>query len=343
MNSTAFKKGLHDGVPIGLGYFAVSFTFGMMAVAGGISIAAAVLISLTNLTSAGQFAGIGIIFASGSLWEMALTQLVINLRYCLMSFSLSQKLERGVSTGHRLAVAFGVTDEIFGVSASQEGRVSPWYNYGVMAVAIPGWTLGTLVGAVSGNLLPDFLVSALSVAIYGMFLAVIIPPAKKNRAILGVVIGAMAVSTIFAVVPVLNKVSAGFVIIITTVLVAGIAAYFCPSRKRRRRREMKPNIYVYILVMAGVTYLIRMLPLVLFKKEITSPFVKSFLYYVPYACLAAMTFPAILTATAGGILSGVVGLVVALIVAYKEKSLLTVALFACAAVFIAERIMGFVM
>ena len=106
---------------------------------------------------------------------------------------------------------------------------------------------------------------------------------------------------------------------------------------------MKPNIYVYILVMAGVTYLIRMLPLVLFKKEITSPFVKSFLYYVPYACLAAMTFPAILTATAGGILSGVVGLVVALIVAYKEKSLLTVALFACAAVFIAERIRGFVM
>ena len=167
MNSAAFKRGLHDGVPIGLGYFAVSFTFGMMAAAGGISAGAAVLISLTNLTSAGQFAGIEIIFASGSLWEMALTQLVINLRYCLMSFSLSQKLERGTSTGHRLLVAFGVTDEIFGVSASQDGRVSPWYNYGVMAVAIPGWTLGTLVGAVSGNLLPDFLVSALSVAIYG--------------------------------------------------------------------------------------------------------------------------------------------------------------------------------
>ena len=111
MNSAAFKRGLHDGVPIGLGYFAVSFTFGMMAAAGGISAGAAVLISLTNLTSAGQFAGIEIIFASGSLWEMALTQLVINLRYCLMSFSLSQKLERGTSTGHRLLVAFGVTDE----------------------------------------------------------------------------------------------------------------------------------------------------------------------------------------------------------------------------------------
>ena len=164
---------------------------------------------------------------------MALTQLVINLRYCLMSFSLSQKLEKGVSNGHRLAVAFGVTDEIFGVSASQEGRISPWYNYGVMCVAIPGWTLGTLVGAVSGNLLPDFLVSALSVAIYGMFLAVIIPPAKKNRAVLGVVIGAMAVSTLFATVPVLNKVSTGFVIIITTVLVAGIAAYFCPIEEKK--------------------------------------------------------------------------------------------------------------
>lgn len=172
MNKSAFQKGLKDGIPIGLGYFAVSFTFGIMAIQAGLSAWQAVLISLTNLTSAGQFAGIGIIAAGGSLWEMALTQLVINLRYCLMSFSLSQKLEKGVGNGHRLTVAFGVTDEIFGVSASQEGRISPWYNYGVMCVAIPGWTLGTLAGAISGNLLPDFLVSALSVAIYGMFLAV---------------------------------------------------------------------------------------------------------------------------------------------------------------------------
>ena len=137
MNKSAFQKGLKDGIPIGLGYFAVSFTFGIMAIQAGLSAWQAVLISLTNLTSAGQFAGIGIIAAGGSLWEMALTQLVINLRYCLMSFSLSQKLEKGVSNGHRLTVAFGVTDEIFGVSASQEGRISPWYNYGVMCVAIP--------------------------------------------------------------------------------------------------------------------------------------------------------------------------------------------------------------
>lgn len=228
MNQMNFKRGIQDGIPIGLGYFAVSFTFGMMAVSGGLTAWQAVLISLTNLTSAGQFAGLGIIVACGSMWEMALTQLVINLRYCLMSFSLSQKLEKNISTGHRLAVAFGVTDEIFGVSASQEGRLSPWYNYGVMSMAIPGWTLGTLVGAVLGNVLPGFLVSALNVAIYGMFLAVIIPPAKKNKSVLGVVIGAMAISTVFAVVPVLNKVSSGFVIIITTLIVAGLAAHFSP-------------------------------------------------------------------------------------------------------------------
>lgn len=228
MNQINFKRGIQDGIPIGLGYFAVSFTFGMMAVSGGLTAWQAVLISLTNLTSAGQFAGLGIIIAGGSMWEMALTQLVINLRYCLMSFSLSQKLEKNISTGHRLAAAFGVTDEIFGVSASQEGRLSPWYNYGVMSMAIPGWTLGTLVGAVLGNVLPEFLVSALNVAIYGMFLAVIIPPAKKNKSVLGVVIGAMAISTVFAVVPVLNKVSSGFVIIITTLIVAGLAAHFSP-------------------------------------------------------------------------------------------------------------------
>ena len=236
-----FTAGFKDGIPICLGYIAVSFTFGIMAKKVGISIFDAVLISLTNVTSAGQFAGLSLIASTASYIEMAITQLIINLRYCLMSFSLSQKLEKGVSNGHRLAVAFGVTDEIFGVSASQEGRISPWYNYGVMCVAIPGWTLGTLAGAVSGSLLPDFLVSALSVAIYGMFLAVIIQPAKKNRAVLGVVIGAMAVSTLFAVVPVLNKVSTGFEIIITTLLVAGLAAHFCPVEEKETEEKEAAN------------------------------------------------------------------------------------------------------
>ena len=237
MDTAEFRQGLRDGVPIALGYFAVSFTFGMMAVSGGLSPWQATLISLTNLTSAGQFAGLDIILATGSYWEMALTQLVINLRYCLMSFSLSQKLKRNIPWGHRLAVAFGVTDEIFGVSAAREGRLSPWYNYGAMCVAIPGWTLGTLAGAISGGLLPYFLVSALSVAIYGMFLAVIIPPAKKNRAVLLVVLGAMAVSTLFAAAPVLSRVSSGFVIIITTLVTAGAAAYFCPVREEEENHE----------------------------------------------------------------------------------------------------------
>ena len=237
MDIVSFRRGLKDGVPIGLGYFAVSFTFGMMAVSGGMSTWQAALISLTNLTSAGQFAGLDIILASGSYWEMALTQLIINLRYCLMSFSLAQKLRRDVPWAHRFVVAFGVTDEIFGVSASQEGKISPWYNYGAMCVAIPGWTLGTIAGGILGNLLPAFMVSALSVAIYGMFLAVIIPTAKKNRTVLGVVIGAMAVSSLFAVVPVLKKVSSGFVIIITTVVVAGIAALICPVKEEENAHE----------------------------------------------------------------------------------------------------------
>lgn len=181
MKKENFKQGITDGIPIALGYLAVSFTFGMMAVQGGLTIWQAVLISLTNLTSAGQFAGLDIIIAGGSLWEMALTQLIINLRYCLMSFSLSQKLRRDETWGHRYGVAFGVTDEIFGVSASKPGKVSAFYNYGVMSVAIPGWTIGTLLGAISGSILPDFIMSALGVAIYGMFLAVIIPPSKKKQ------------------------------------------------------------------------------------------------------------------------------------------------------------------
>lgn len=231
MKNESFKKGIKDGIPIGLGYLAVSFTFGMMSVSSGLSIWQAVLISLTNLTSAGQFAGLDIIVAGGSYWEMALTQLVINLRYCLMSFSLSQKMRRDEPWAHRYLVAFGITDEIFGVSASQEGKVSAFYNYGAMCMAIPGWTLGTLLGAISGSLLPDFIMSALGVAIYGMFLAVIIPPAKKNKAVLLVVVAAMAVSTLFAVVPGLNKVSSGFVIIITSLVTAGGAAYLCPVKE----------------------------------------------------------------------------------------------------------------
>lgn len=228
-----YLAGIRDGVPIALGYFAVSFTFGMMAASAGISIWQAVLISLTNVTSAGQFAGLDIIVAGGSYFEMILTQLVINLRYSLMSFSMSQKLERSEPWSLRFLVAFGMTDEIFGIGASRPGKVSAFYSYGAMSIAIPGWILGTLVGAVSGTVLPDFLVSALSVAIYGMFLAIILPPAKHNKAVMVVVVAAMAISCLFKVLPLLNRVSSGFVIIITTLVVSLLAARFAPIAEEK--------------------------------------------------------------------------------------------------------------
>lgn len=227
----SFKQGIRDGIPIALGYFAVSFTFGMMSVSDGLTAGQAALISLTNLTSAGQFAGLAIIVNSGSYVEMMLTQLVINLRYCLMSFSLSQKLSREEAWSHRYLVAYGITDEIFGVSASRPGKISTFYSYGAMSVAVPGWVFGTLVGAICGNILPAFVVSALSIAIYGMFLAVIIPPAKKDRAVMCVVIAAMLISSIFSILPMLQNVSSGFVIIITTILVSAVAAYLAPVKE----------------------------------------------------------------------------------------------------------------
>lgn len=228
MNKKEFKEGMRDGIPIALGYLAVSFTFGMMAVKDHIGILQAVIISMTNVTSAGQFAGLDIIVAGGSLIEMALTQLIINLRYSLMSISLSQKLQKGTGTGKRLLLAYSVTDEIFGVSAARKGKLNIFYSYGAIAVAVPGWVLGTALGAISGSIMPAFLMSAFSVAIYGMFLAIIIPPAKEDKAVLGVVLAAMALASAFAYVPGMKKISSSFAIIIVTLLVSAIAAILHP-------------------------------------------------------------------------------------------------------------------
>lgn len=228
-----FNTGIKDGIPVALGYFAVSFTFGMAVVSDGFSVWHAVLISLTNVTSAGQFAGLSIIAAGGSLLEMALTQLIINLRYCLMSFSLAQKLGSNTKIYHRFLMAFGVTDEIFALGASCKGRLRPTYHYGIMAIAIPGWVFGTLVGGIFGNILPAFIMSSLGIAIYGMFLAIILPPAKHDKSILYVVLAAMLISGIFAIAPILKNISSGFVIIITTVIVAAIAAKIKPIEKEK--------------------------------------------------------------------------------------------------------------
>ncbi len=223
-----WKSGIKDGIPICLGYFAVSFTFGIMAKKVNLSPSQAVLMSATNYTSAGQFAALGMIGASVSYLEMAVTQLIINLRYCLMSFALSQKIDQKVSLLHRILLAFGITDEIFGVSACKYGEISPFYNYGLMSVAMPGWVLGTLFGIISGGILPLRIISALSIALYAMFIAVIVPPARESRLLSVIILLSMLMSWLFTKIPILSRITIGFKIIGLTVLIAGIVAFLFP-------------------------------------------------------------------------------------------------------------------
>ena len=227
-NKNAFKRGIIDGIPIALGYLAVSFTFGIMAKKEGLNIFQATLLSLTNLTSAGQFAGLSIISAGASYLEMAFTQLIINLRYCLMSCSLSQKLDPNAKFFHRFFMSYGITDEIFGICSSRPKKLSPFYCYGAICVASPGWALGTFLGALSGSILPARILSALGIALYGMFIAIVIPPAKNNRIIGACVLISMIASMLFNILPVLNKISSGFTIIILTLIIAGAFALFFP-------------------------------------------------------------------------------------------------------------------
>lgn len=226
-----FLTGVKHGIPIGLGYLSVSFTFGMMAVSAGIPALSAVLISMTNLTSAGQFAGLLVITGSGSFFELILGQIVINLRYALMSFSLSQKLDDSVNFLDRLIMSFGNTDEIFAVASSQEGTIGRTYFLGLMLMPYIGWAFGTFLGAYASLLLPEVLTSALGIAIYGMFLAIIIPPSKRAKNILIVVLTAAIFSCAFNYLPGLNLISQGFVIIICSILASVIGALLFPVKK----------------------------------------------------------------------------------------------------------------
>lgn len=174
-NTVAFRQGLHDGIPIGLGYFAVAFSLGIICRTSGLSVFQGFLTSLLNNTSAGEFAAITLIGQNASYTEIALVTLIANARYMLMSCALSQRLSTAQSFIHRLAMAFAVTDELFGIAISRPGVLNPYYYYGGMAVAIPGWSIGTACGIIAGAALPDRIVSALSVALFGMFLAIIIP------------------------------------------------------------------------------------------------------------------------------------------------------------------------
>ncbi len=228
MENNSFTKGIKDGLPICIGYFAVSFAFGIAAVQSGLSWLEALLISMTNLTSAGQVAGVPIIASGGSLIELAVSQLVINSRYALMSIAVSQKFGKNVGFLNRLMIAFGVTDEVFAVSISNESNVGKRYMYGLILTPWIGWSLGTLLGALADNILPAVVIAALSVAIYGMFIAIVVPVMKKERSVTSCVLLAVALSCLFQYVPTLRAVPDGFVIIICAVVASAAFAFVAP-------------------------------------------------------------------------------------------------------------------
>ena len=226
-----FLQGVRHGLPIGLGYLSVSFAFGMQAVALGLTTLQAVLISMTNLTSAGQVAALPLIVGGSPLAEMALTQLTINLRYALMSLSLSRKLDGTMTTGRRMFFSFANTDEVFAVASGQPGKVGKSYLFGLMVLPWIGWSLGTLLGSVAGTLLPEFVRNALGIALYGMFLAIILPPAREKKPVRFVVVIAVALSLGFHYLPALKEISSGFAIILCAVTAAALGAWLFPVKE----------------------------------------------------------------------------------------------------------------
>lgn len=224
-----YLKGLKDGLPIGLGYLSVSFAFGIMAVQKGLPPIAAILISMTCLTSAGQVAGVETIAACGGLAEIAMAQLIINLRYSLMSLSLSQKLCSKYSLFHRLTTSFGVTDEVFAVASAHTGEVTPKYMYGLITLPYIMWAAGTAAGAFLGNILPEIVRSALGIAIYGMFIAIVIPPARRFKGVLVVALIAAALSCAIKFIPIFSGITSGFSVIICTVIAAAVGALLFPK------------------------------------------------------------------------------------------------------------------
>lgn len=227
-NKSWFLRGVRDGIPIMLGYAAVGFTLGIAARNAGLTAFQAGLASFLNNASAGEKAGFTVIAAGEGYLAMAVMMLIINARYLLMSCALSQKISPETGLIPRLIIGFEVTDEIFGVQMNVPGMINPWYTYGVISMALPGWSLGTYFGVLMGNVLPARVVSALSVGLYGMFLAIIIPPARKSRILAGIVVISMAASFAFASLPVLASVSAGMRVIILTVIISAAAAIFFP-------------------------------------------------------------------------------------------------------------------
>ena len=223
-----FKKGILDGLPICFGYLSVAFAFGIFAVESGLNVWESVLISMTNVTSAGQLAAVPIITMGGTLLELAVSQLVINLRYALMSVSLSQKLHKSVRFVDKLLIAFINTDEVFAVATAQKGKVGKRYMFGLILTPYIGWSTGTLLGAAAGNILPPIVLSALGIAIYGMFVAIVIPEMKQSKPTAICVLIAVALSCLFNFAPLLQEIPQGFVIIICAVVASLIMALIAP-------------------------------------------------------------------------------------------------------------------
>ena len=227
----AYREGMRDGVPIGLGYFAVAFSLGIAARSAGMSALQGLVASLLCNASAGEFALFTVIGAGGTYLEVALVTLIANARYLLMSFALSQRISPSMPDYHRFLFGGLVTDEFFGINIARPGSLEPVYYYGAITVATPLWAIGTALGILMGNLLPGRVVSALSVALYGMFLAIIIPPARENRVVAACVVCSFLLSGLFSVLPVLSAISAGTRTILLTLLISGGAALLFPVRE----------------------------------------------------------------------------------------------------------------
>ena len=228
MNWKNYTTGVRRGLPVGVGYFSVSFGFGTMAASQGVRALNATLISLTNLTSAGQFAGLTLIVAAASLWEVILTQVVINSRYALMSLALSQRMGSRIGILPRLVIAFFNTDEIFALAMAEKQPLTVSFMLGLGLTPILGWTAGTLCGALAGSVLPLSIRTALGIMLYGMFIAIVVPPAKEEKSVLAVCLLALVLSCLFKWVPLLSHVSAGIAIVICTVTAAAVCAWLFP-------------------------------------------------------------------------------------------------------------------
>lgn len=225
-----FKKGIKDGLPICFGYLSVAFAFGIFATGNGISILESLIISMTNVTSAGQLSAVPIIANGGTLIELAMTQFIINVRYSLMSVSLSQKFDRSIRLKDRFLIAFVNTDEIFGVASSQPKKLSRQYMYGLIITPYLGWSSGTLIGALAGDIFPPIVTSALGVAIYGMFIAIVLIPSKKSKPTALCVLFAIALSCAFYFIPALHKIPQGFTIIICAVIASTLFSIIAPIK-----------------------------------------------------------------------------------------------------------------